>query len=476
MNSLVIIGLGLKEGDLTLNGLNEINKSQKLVVRTNKTLSYNNIKDMGKEIVSLDYVYEKSRNFNTLNANLCKEIINILKTKSVTYLVDGSAVEDSSVQLLLKKVKNAKVIAGVSAKESALERLKISKTNCHTISAYDILSKEEFSLPLVVYAIDSKKIASEIKLILSNLIGDEVDIYLTSNKITKKIKLFELDRQIEYDYSTSIFIDSEVLTKKQRFNFNDLLKILEILRGENGCPWDKVQTPKSIEKNLIEETYELLDAIELDDDDKIIEEAGDVLLQVAFYILFGEESLRYNREDVLTNICSKLITRHTHVFGNDTANSGEEALKTWNKNKAIEKGYQNGYEYIDSVPHNLPSVMRAQKVGSRAQKYNFDFNSVEETFSKIIEEIEEIKTAIKSGNFEEIESECGDLLFSAVNTVRKLGVDGETALIRATNKFINRFKLLEEEVINSGKDMKNLTLEELDKIYENVKHRGENGN
>ncbi len=476
MNSLVIIGLGLKEGDLTLNGLNEINNSQKLVVRTNKTLSYNTIKDMKKEIVSLDYVYEKSRNFNTLNSNLCKEIINMLKTQSVTYLVDGSAVEDSSVQMLLKKVKNAKVIAGVSAKESALERLKISKTNCHTISAYDILSKEEFSLPLVAYAIDSKKIASEIKLILSNLIGDEVDIYLTSNKITKKIKLFELDRQTEYDYSTSIFIDGEVLTKKQRFTFNDLLKILEILRSENGCPWDRVQTPKSIEKNLIEETYELLDAIELDDDEKIIEESGDVLLQVAFYILFGEESLRYNREDVLTNICSKLITRHTHVFGNDSATSGEEALKTWNNNKAKEKGYQNGYEYIDSVPKNLPSIMRAQKVGSRAQKYNFDFNSVEDTFSKILEEIEEIKTAIKNGTFEEIEKECGDLLFSAVNTVRKLGVDGETALTHATNKFINRFKLLEEEVINSGKDMKDLNLEDLDKIYEKVKLRGENGN
>ncbi len=476
MNSLVIIGLGLKEGDLTLNGLNEINKSQKLVVRTNKTLSYNTVKDMKKEIVSLDYVYEKSRNFNTLNKNLCKEIINMLKTQSVTYLVDGSAVEDTSVQMLLKRVKNAKVIAGVSAKESALERLKISKTNCHTISAYDILSKEEFSFPLVVYAVDSKKIASEIKLILSNLIGDEVDIYLTSNKITKKIKLFTLDRQSEYDYSTSIFIDSEVLTKKQRFTFNDLLKILEILRGENGCPWDKVQTPKSIEKNLIEETYELLDAIEQDDDEKIIEESGDVLLQVAFYILFGEESFRYNREDVLSNVCSKLITRHTHVFGADKANSGEEALKTWNNNKAKEKGYQNGYEYIDSVPKNLPAVMRAQKVGSRAQKYNFDFANVEQTFSKILEEIEEIKTAIKNDSFSELEKECGDLLFSAVNTVRKLGVDGETALIHATNKFINRFKLLEEEVIKSGKNMKELSIEELDKIYEKVKLRCKNGN
>ena len=255
-----------------------------------------------------------------------------------------------------------------------------------------------------------------------------------------------------------------------------MLKILEVLRSENGCPWDKVQTPSSIEKNLIEETYELLDAIESDDDEKIIEEAGDVLLQVAFYILFGEESGRYNAEDVLSGVCSKLISRHTHVFGQDKATNGEEALSTWNKNKVIEKGYSSAYEYVDSVPKNLPSLMRAEKVGSRAGKFNFDFNNVEETYLKVYEEIEEIKQAVKLGSSEEIEKECGDLLFSVVNTVRKLGVDAETALMKSTNKFINRFKMLEEYLVKNGLDMSTMKIEELDKYYNLLKSENSNGN
>ena len=476
MNKLTVIGLGCDENDITLSALNEIKGAKTLVVRTENTLSFNVLKNLDKTAISLDYVYEKSRSFNTLNVNLAKEVIKLLKTGDVCYLVDGSATEDLSTKEIIKRVKDVKVISGISAKEKCLERLKISTTNCTSLSAYDVLLGEEFSLPLVVYAIDSVKVASEVKLKLMNLIGEETTVYVSSNNFTKKIPLYELDRLKKYDYSTSLYVEKLELTKKERFTFKDLLKILEVLRSENGCPWDKVQTPSSIEKNLIEETYELLDAIESDDDEKIIEEAGDVLLQVAFYILFGEESGRYNAEDVLSGVCSKLITRHTHVFGQDKASNGEEALSTWNKNKAIEKGYNSAYEYVDSVPKNLPSLMRAEKVGSRAGKFNFDFNNVEETYLKVYEEIEEIKEAVKSKNSEEIEKECGDLLFSVVNTVRKLGVDAETALMKSTNKFINRFKMLEEYLIKNGLDMSNMKIEELDKYYNLLKAENGNGN
>ncbi len=476
MYKLTVIGLGCDENDITISALNAIKGAKTLVVRTMRTLSFNTVKNLGKEAISLDHVYEKSRSFNTLNVNLAKEVIKLLKESDVCYLVDGSATEDLSTKELLKRVKDVKIISGVSAKEKCLERLKISTTCCLSLSAYDVLLGEEFTLPLVVYAIDSVKIASELKLKLMNAVGEETTVYLASNDFTKKIPIYELDRVKNYDYSTSIYIPSVELTKKERFTFNDLLKILEILRSENGCPWDREQTPKSIEKNLIEETYELLDAIESDDDDKIVEETGDVLLQVAFYILFGKESGRYNAEDVLSNICSKLITRHTHVFGQDEASSGEEALSTWNKNKAIEKGYNSAYEYVDSVPKNLPALMRAQKVGSRASKNNFDFNNVEETYLKIFEEVEEIKQAVKIGDKEEIEKECGDLIFSVVNTVRKLGVDAETALIKSTNKFVGRFKSLEKYLIQNGKDMKSMKIEELDKYYDLVKAENKNGN
>jgi tetrapyrrole methylase family protein/MazG family protein len=197
----------------------------------------------------------------------------------------------------------------------------------------------------------------------------------------------------------------------------------------------------------------------------IIEEIGDVMLQTAFYVIFGEECGRYTFYDVLSGICSKLISRHTHVFGTDKASDALSALDTWNKNKAVEKGYASGTEYLKSVPKNFPAVMRAQKVGSRAGKQGFDFNDYTEVISKVYEEVEEIKLAVKSGSSEDIKKECGDLLFSVVNLVRKLDVDGETALNISTEKFINRFSRLEKAVEEKGLKMKDLTQLELDKIY-----------
>ena len=178
---------------------------------------------------------------------------------------------------------------------------------------------------------------------------------------------------------------------------------------------------------------------------------------------------RYTYYDVLSGICSKLISRHTHVFGTDKASDAVSALDNWNKNKAVEKGYANGTEYLKSVPKNFPAVMRAQKVGSRAGKQGFDFNDYTEVISKVYEEIEEIKQAVKSGDSEEIKKECGDLLFSVVNLVRKLDIDGETALNISTEKFISRFESLEKAVQEKGLQMQDLTQAGLDEIYDELK-------
>lgn len=469
MNTITIIGLGFDEGDLTLKAKCVIDGSKKVVLRTKNTRSFNSLKDYKGEVYSLDFVYEKSKNFNTLNKNLAKEVINLSKVEDVVYLVDGCATEDSSVKEILKSKAKVTVIGGVSISSKVLSKIGVSTTNITTISAYDILFKEPFSLPAVIYALDDKGLASEVKLILSDLVGEEYDCKVISGDSVKNVKIYELDRLSNYDYSTCVYLDKTLLTKKQRFNYLDLLEILKVLRGENGCPWDKVQTPKSIEKNLIEECYELIDAIEKDDVDEIIEETGDLLLQTAFYVLFGEEEGRYTLSDVLSGVCSKLISRHTHVFGSDSASDSEGALANWNKNKIVEKGYTDNASYVDAIPKGMPSVLRAQKVGSRAGKCNFDFDSVEQVFEKIYEEIEEVKKAIDTKNQTLIEEECGDLLFSAVNAVRKLGVDGETALYKSTDKFIKRFKSLEEAILKDGKDMKTLTPLELDEYYVKVK-------
>ena len=470
MYKITIIGLGVDGFDLSLHALNLIKNHKNVIARTGETESFKALNLEVKDVLTLDDIYLKSRNFDTLNKNLASYVIDVAKQKEVCYLVDGCATEDKSVQIILKRVKNVEVIAGVSATSKCLERLKISSGKITSIPSYEVGESYSISLPLVIYAIDSNVLASKVKLFLTELFGDEATAYVTANDFTKKIKLYELDRLKKYDYSTCLYIPEIELTKKHKFDFNDLMSILEILRSPNGCPWDREQTEKSILSNVIEEAHELVDAVLKEDDNMIVEEIGDLLLQSAFYVMFGEEEYRYNRVEVLSEVCSKLIARHTHVFGSDSASKGEDALNVWNNNKITEKGYETATDYLKAVPSSMPSIMRAQKVGKRAGKYNFDFESFNGALEKVYEEASELKQAVETKDQLDIEKECGDLLFSAVNAVRHLGVDGELALKKATEKFIKRFNLVENEVKAQNKDITKLTATELDKIYNKVKN------
>ena len=468
MHEITVIGLGVDEFDLPCVCEKIIDEHAVVVARTGETLSVKLLIKKFPKIKTLDEIYLKSRNFDTLNANLGKEILSLAKDFPVCYLVDGSASEDNSVKYILKRNKNVKVISGVSHAVKCLERVKACEPSFTTVSAYEIESAS-LSAPLVVTAIDSVILASDVKLKLSERFGEEIDIVVSSNEFVNKIKLYELDRIKKFDYSTCLYLPSVSLTEKKRYDFNDLLTILSILRSPNGCPWDREQTEKSILKNVIEEAYELVDAVEKEDDEQIIEETGDLILQSAFYVIFGEEDYRYTRYDVLSGLCQKLISRHTHVFGGDRAVKADDALSVWNKNKIVEKGFETATEYLKSVPRTMPSLMRAEKVGKRAGKYGFDFACFEDAVKKLNEEIVELKTAKQSGDKEEIEKECGDVLFSAVNAVRLLGVDSELSLSRSVEKFIKRFSQVEEKVTASGKDLTDLTPEELDGVYESIK-------
>ena len=467
MHKITIVGLGTCENEITLKALEEINSSKQKVVRTSLTQSAKTLQKYTTNFISLDTLYEKSRNFDTLNNNLAKSVISLAKKGEVVYFVDGSAVEDNSAKIIVKKCKNVEIVSGISYGAKCLERLKIFGVSYTTMSAYDLLTYENLPSSLVVYALTDKTVAGQVKLRLMEEFGEEIKVYFTDNNKVKEIYLYDLDRQKSYDYSTAIYIKPLNFLQKTSYTFEDLIEITRGLRSENGCPWDKVQTFESIRKNLIEECYELIDAINNKDSDNIIEEIGDVLLQAVFYIVLGEESELYTKKDCLNGICQKLISRHTHVFGKDNALSSEDALDVWNKNKQVEKGYDSGSDYIKSVPSVLPALLRTQKVTSRASKYNFDFPSVDSAIDKIFEEIEEIKSVI--GDLEQVTKECGDLIFSVVNVCRLLGVDSETALISSLNKFINRFTKLESAIISRGKDIKQMSISEIDEIYTQIK-------
>ena len=253
----------------------------------------------------------------------------------------------------------------------------------------------------------------------------------------------------------------------KQYTLDDLKDIIVTLRGENGCPWDKVQTHQSIKKDMIEECYEAIDALDSGDDHAFANELGDVLLQVVFHSRLAEERGAFNMDDVINEICTKLISRHTHVFGTDKAVTAEEALGNWEKNKKKEKNLDSYTAMLKDVPHYLPALMRSAKVQKKATSAGFDWDNIDGVYDKVNEEIAELKAAAKTG--EGIEEEYGDLLFSVVNLGRHLKLTPEIALSNATEKFIRRFEKMENMAKNNSKELTELSPEELDSLWEAVK-------
>ena len=472
---ITVIGLGVAQGDLSCRGekaiLSAVAENRKIVVRTAHTLSYQTVLDLGVPHVCLDSVYESSRNFATLAKNLAKAVVE--QGENSVYLVDGAATEDNSVKALIKRTRGKiEIIDGVS-KTTALVRLAgFSDCSYTAVSAYELFERAKegnLALPLIVYDLDDEGLASDCKLLLGNLFGEESTAKYIYGGVAKKISLFELDRQYAYDYTSAVALERVDLLEKQRFSMDDLKEIIVRLRAPGGCPWDRVQTCDSIKMSAVEEAYELVDAIDQDDDEKIMEETGDILLQAVFHAVIKEETGAFDLTDVLTGVCQKLISRHTHVFGEDKAENDAGALSVWEKNKMVEKHQTTFADSVNDVPKCFPAVMRAQKVGKRASKGGLDFDSVHSAADRIGVELKEFFTAYNAGDKVATEKEIGDVLFAVVNAGRKAGCDCEKALKESVERFARRFTLAEEKALADGKIVTELTAEEWDEYYRMAK-------
>ena len=220
---------------------------------------------------------------------------------------------------------------------------------------------------------------------------------------------------------------------KDRYDIGDLLEIIKVLRAPGGCPWDAEQTHTSIKKNFIEETYEVVEAINKNNSDMLREELGDVLLQIVMHTEMEREQGGFCFEDVVDEVVKKLVARHPHVFGDVVAENSSQALESWNEAKSRLKGEKNKTQSMQSVPRELPALMRAQKVQHKASKAGFDWQSADGAFDKLYEEINELKIAMNQGDSSLIEDEFGDVLFSCVNIARFINVDSEEALTKSTD-------------------------------------------
>lgn len=264
--------------------------------------------------------------------------------------------------------------------------------------------------------------------------------------------------------------DSISANRSPTTSFNRLCEIVARLRGADGCPWDREQTNESLLPGLIEEAYEVASAVRAHDDQNLREELGDLILLAVMHSQIAQENGRFNIVDVLEDVVAKLIRRHPHVFASSAVRDSDGVVKQWEAIKREEKGSIAGYHLAD-LPSALPALMRAQKAQKKAARVNFDWQEISDVVAKVDEEMTETKGAIASHDPRAIADEIGDLLFAVVNLARKIGLDAETTLQTATDKFVSRFNLVEEELRKRGRNLGDAGLEELDQIWNAVKSK-----
>lgn len=258
-------------------------------------------------------------------------------------------------------------------------------------------------------------------------------------------------------------------TEGKRYSFQDLQDIMATLRSPEGCPWDREQDHNSLKRYLIEEAYEVLDAIDAKSPAKLCDELGDLLLQVIFHAQIAKENKEFDFDDVAHGVSAKMVNRHRHVFGEEDAENSDDVMSIWEKVKKEEKGLKTQTQVLKDIPANLPALMRSFKVQQKAAQVGFDWDNIQGAMDKVKEEIGELEAAYEGNIKEKIEEELGDLLFAVVNVSRFLKVQPELALSATVNKFIRRFEWVEKSATNQGKKLENMTLEEMDELWDEAK-------
>lgn len=475
--------MGLGPGDknaITIGALEVLKNSPMIYIRTEKHPTVDYIKNIGIQFSTYDHFYDVGSSFDEVYDLIAKDIIkNHADKGDLVYAVPGHPlVAEKTVNILIGICKNEnikyEILPAVSFIDAMMESLEIDPVNgMKVIDAFDLKDQQQDRrCNTIITQVYNKFIASEVKIWLSQYYNDDKEIYFVRAAGVKglenirKIHIYEIDRQLDIDYLTSLYIPKDDEVK----DFKDLLGIMEILRGENGCPWDREQTHESLKKYLIEECYEVLEGIDEKSEDMIVEELGDVLLQIVFHAEIGKEDGYFDINDVIKGICDKMIFRHPHVFGKEHLNTSEEVLNSWDNIKKKEKGYESYTEELEHVAKNLPSLIRSEKIQKKASKIGFDWDNVEDVMDKVLEEIQEVKDVYKGNNKAKIIEEVGDLLFSVVNVARFLDIEPESALNCTIEKFIKRFSYMEKASKEKGLKLDQMPLKQMDKLWNEAKN------
>ena len=478
-NKITVIGLGA--GDLeqmTIGTYKKLKQADHLYIRTKDHPVIKSLEEEGIVFQTFDDIYEKHDEF----LNVYQEIVDILVKKAenhdLVYAVPGHPlVAEKTIQLLLEEAEKGNVSVEVAGGQSFLDPI-FNTLKIDPIEGFQLVDATDFDHQLlqlrqhmIICQVYDRFIASEIKLSLMEVLPDEYEVVIitgagSSKESIQKVPLFELDRSVELDNLTSVYVPPVTDERLLYHEFTSLRKVIATLRGPNGCPWDRKQTHQSLKKYLVEETYEVLDAIDEQDDDHLVEELGDVLLQVMLHSQIGEDEGFFSVDDVIYSITEKMVRRHPHVFADIEVENSDEVIQNWEEIKKQEKNKdEDDPSILDGIPKQLPSLYRAYELQKKAAKVGFDWEEVKPMWEKVTEELQEFKDEVQGNNHEKLTQEFGDILFALVNIARYYKVDPEEALRSTNRKFYKRFQFIEKIVKEKGYDMESMTLEELDEIW-----------
>ena len=477
---LHIVGLGPGSVDSLTLGVVDLIKDKRLFLRTDKHPTVKYLKEIEKEYTSYDEIYENKETFEQVYEEIKKEVVkNYKKYGEVVYAVPGNPmVAEKTVSLLIDYFKRNKlpykVYSAVSFIDVILEELEIDPIGgLLIIDALNIENEHpSFSKNIIITQVYSRRVASNLKISLGKYYDDEDEIFLVSNAGTKdssikKIKLYELDRQDGIDHLTSVFIPKT----QSNYGFYDFMDIIEKLRDkDSGCPWDIKQTHETLKKNLIEESYEVIDAIDKKDYIAVEEELGDVLLQIALHSTIASEGGDFNIHGIIKTVADKMIYRHPHVFKKANNLSEKEVEDQWSKLKEKEKGYKGLKDILGEISSSYPSLLKAEIIQKKASEVRLDLIDINQVLDKIEEEFNEIKIEVSNKDKKKIEEELGDLIFSVVNLGRFLKINSEIALSKSIDKFRNRISLVEGFALEDGIKISELKSIDYDNYWQKAKN------
>ncbi|MGE7667516.1 nucleoside triphosphate pyrophosphohydrolase [Ureibacillus composti] len=481
MKQLTVIGLGAAELDQLQMGVYKKLKSvEKIYVRTVDHPVISELKQEGIRFESFDEVYEKYDTFQPVYEEITNRLIELAKVENIMYAVPGHPlVAEQTIQLLISAEREGKVNLKIEGGQSFLDPI-FSALKIDPIDGFQLLDGTSFSIydvnmrqHILIAQVYDAFSASEVKLTLMEKYRDDYPVTIviaagSSQESLKTVPLYELDQSVEINNLTTVYVPPVEHDEDALKDWTTFRKIIATLRGPNGCPWDQKQTHESLKKYLLEEAHELLAAIDEEDDFGIVEELGDVLLQVFLHAQIGEDEGYFNLEEVLASISEKMIRRHPHVFGDVNVEDAEEVVTNWNAIKQQEKGKE--VENLLKGEYRATSTLQTSfNYQKKAASVGFDWPDADGAWGKFEEEWKEFREEVTNGSSKSRLDEFGDVLFTLVNIARFYKISPEEAMIHANEKFARRFHHVEMKVKESGKQFKEFTLEELDAFWNEAK-------